>query len=379
MVARPDPGPVAGLRLRGRVQGGPGGEEAELPRPFLEEVLRFHPFIIPHMEALKIALLGGGTVGSAFYNLVLERAEELSALGFAPRFLGVLVRDPQKPRAIPQELLRAEPFDLLEADLVVEAMGGVEAPLGLLLPALEAGIPLITANKALLAEAWDRLRPFAEEGLIYHEASVMAGTPALSFLETLRGSELLELHGILNGTTLYILQEMEKGRTYAEALTEAQRLGYAEADPTLDVEGIDAAHKLTLLARLLVDPAFPFGEVEARGIARLTPEALKEAEARGGEGPPGGEPLRGRGEVAGPGGPGAASPGPPPGEGAGERPPRAGEAPGGGLRGGARGGGRGHGQRPLRRPPPLPLRGPGAPARSPGEASPWRREAPGRG
>ena len=215
------------------------------------------------MEALKIALLGGGTVGSAFYNLVLERAEELSAFGVVPRFLGVLVRDPRKPRAIPQELLRAEPFDLLEADLVVEAMGGVEAPLRLVLPALEAGIPLITANKALLAEAWESLRPFAEEGLIYHEASVMAGTPALSFLETLRGSELLELHGILNGTTLYILQEMEKGRTYAEALLEAQRLGYAEADPTLDVEGIDAAHKLTLLARLLVDPGFPFAE--ARG------------------------------------------------------------------------------------------------------------------
>ena len=233
------------------------------------------------MEALKIALLGGGTVGSAFYNLVLERAEELSAFGVVPRFLGVLVRDPRKPRAIPQELLRAEPFDLLEADLVVEAMGGVEAPLRLVLPALEAGIPLITANKALLAEAWESLRPFAEEGLIYHEASVMAGTPALSFLETLRGSELLELHGILNGTTLYILQEMEKGRTYAEALLEAQRLGYAEADPTLDVEGIDAAHKLTLLARLLVDPGFPFAEVEAQGIARLTPEVLQKAEARG--------------------------------------------------------------------------------------------------
>ena len=134
------------------------------------------------MEALKIALLGGGTVGSAFYNLVLERAEELSAFGVVPRFLGVLVRDPRKPRAIPQELLRAEPFDLLEADLVVEAMGGVEAPLRLVLPALEAGIPLITANKALLAEAWESLRPFAEEELFNHEASVMAGTPALSFL-----------------------------------------------------------------------------------------------------------------------------------------------------------------------------------------------------
>ncbi|MEZ0348890.1 MAG: homoserine dehydrogenase [Thermus sp.] len=233
------------------------------------------------MERLNLALLGGGTVGSAFYALVQERREELAALGFAPRFLGVLVRHPKKPRAIPEELLRVEPFDLLEADVVVEALGGVEAPLKLLLPALEAGVPLITANKALLAEAWDALRPFAEEGLIYHEASVMAGTPALSFLETLRGSEVLELHGILNGTTLYILQEMEKGRTYAEALAEAQRLGYAEADPTLDVEGIDAAHKLTLLARLLVDPAFPFGAVEARGIARLTPGLLQEAAAQG--------------------------------------------------------------------------------------------------
>jgi homoserine dehydrogenase len=109
----------------------------------------------------------------------------------------------------------------------------------------------------------------------------MAGTPALSFLETLRGSQLLELHGILNGTTLYILQEMERGRTYEEALREAQRLGYAEADPSLDVKGIDAAHKLTLLARLLVDPGFPFARVEAKGIRNLTPEALKEAEAGG--------------------------------------------------------------------------------------------------
>ncbi|GGN01335.1 homoserine dehydrogenase [Thermus composti] len=233
------------------------------------------------METLTLALLGGGTVGSAFYALVQERLEELHALGFSPRFLGVLVRDKKKPRAIPEDLLRVEPFDLLEADVVVEAMGGVEAPLKLVLPALEAGIPLITANKALLAEAWEALRPFAEEGLIYHEASVMAGTPALSFLETLRGSELLELHGILNGTTLYILQEMEKGRTYAEALAEAKRLGYAEADPTLDVEGIDAAHKLTLLARLLIDPGFPFAQVEAQGITRLTPEDLKAARDRG--------------------------------------------------------------------------------------------------
>jgi homoserine dehydrogenase len=233
------------------------------------------------MEALRIALLGGGTVGSAFYTLVLERLEDFRALGVEPRFLGVLVRDRTKPRPIPQELLHTEPFDLLEADLVVEALGGVEAPLKLLRPVLEAGIPVVTANKALLAEAWAELRPFAEEGLLYHEASVMAGTPALSLLETLRGSELLELHGILNGTTLYILQEMERGRTYGEALREAQRLGFAEADPTLDVEGIDAAHKLTLLARLFIDPAFPFQGVEARGITALTPEDLERARERG--------------------------------------------------------------------------------------------------
>ncbi|TBH20224.1 homoserine dehydrogenase [Thermus thermamylovorans] len=233
------------------------------------------------MEALRIALLGGGTVGSAFYGLVQERLADFHALGFSPRFLGVLVRDPSRPRPIPQELLRLEPPDLREADVVVEALGGVEAPLRLVLPALEAGIPLITANKALLAEAWEALRPYAEEGLIYHEASVMAGTPALSFLETLRGSRLLELHGILNGTTLYILQGMEGGQSYGEALLEAQRLGYAEADPTLDVAGIDAAHKLTLLARLLVDPGFPFSAVETQGITRLTPEHIQEARARG--------------------------------------------------------------------------------------------------
>ncbi|MER3425908.1 MAG: homoserine dehydrogenase [Thermus sp.] len=233
------------------------------------------------MKAFRIALLGGGTVGGSFYALVQGQKERFLSLGLEVGFTGVLVRDPEKPRAIPRALLKGEPFDLLEAEVVVEAMGGVEAPFRLLLPALEAGIPVITANKALLAERWEALRPFAAKGLLYYEASVMAGTPSLAALEALRGARPLELHALLNGTTLYLLDEMEKGKPYEEALKEAQAKGYAEADPSLDVLGTDAAHKLTLLARLLVDPQFPFSEVRTKGITHLTPEALKEARRRG--------------------------------------------------------------------------------------------------
>lgn len=233
------------------------------------------------MKAFRIALLGGGTVGGSFYTLVQAQRERFSALGFEVGFTGVLVRRPEKPRPIPKALLRQEPMDLLEAEAVVEAMGGVEAPFRLLRPALEAGIPVITANKALLAERWEALRPFAEKGLLYYEASVMAGTPSLAALEALRGSRPLELHALLNGTTLYLLDEMEKGKPYEEALKEAQAKGYAEADPSLDVLGTDAAHKLTLLARLLVDPGFPFSWVRTKGITHLTPDTLKEARRRG--------------------------------------------------------------------------------------------------
>ena len=326
------------------------------------------------MEALKIALLGGGTVGSAFYNLVLERAEELSAFGVVPRFLGVLVRDPRKPRAIPQELLRAEPFDLLEADLVVEAMGGVEAPLRLVLPALEAGIPLITANKALLAEAWESLRPFAEEGLIYHEASVMAGTPALSFLETLRGSELLELHGILNGTTLYILQEMEKGRTYAEALLEAQRLGYAEADPTLDVEGIDAAHKLGSSWT----PASPSPRWRPKA-SPASPQRSCKRPRPGGSGCASWRASSGKGGGGGRRWPQGAFPRTTPWRGPGETP--SGSGPGLWERPSSRGLGRGAGPRRAGFSPTSSASSPGPRGTSlpPGRGPLWRREAPGRG
>ncbi len=239
------------------------------------------------MEALRVALLGAGTVGSGFVKLLTAHAERLATLGTEVRLTGILVRDPAKPRPawVPGDRLTTEADALLaDADVVVEAMGGTDRARELVLAALEAGLPVITANKALLAEAWDALKPHALEGLLFYEAAVMAGTPVIEPLSgALRGSNLIELHAILNGTTNYILGRMEAGATFQEALAEAQAKGYAEADPTLDVAGIDAAHKLTVLARLVADPSFPWEAVRrhTRGIEHLTPAVLRAARDEG--------------------------------------------------------------------------------------------------
>lgn len=238
------------------------------------------------MERVNIALLGAGTVGGAFARLVQQHRERLAGLGLEVGFSKVLVRDTSKVRAgIPPEKLTDQPENLLgDADVLVEVMGGTGLAQRLVLEALEQGIPVITANKALLAEAWDELRPYADDGLLYYEASVMAATPVVAAIAgVLWGSNLLELHAILNGTTNYILNRLEGGTSYAEALAEAQAKGYAEADPTLDVEGFDAAHKLTVLARLCLDPDYPWEKVRAntRGITHLTPRDLEAARQQG--------------------------------------------------------------------------------------------------
>ncbi|MER3489316.1 MAG: homoserine dehydrogenase [Meiothermus sp.] len=238
------------------------------------------------MERVNIALLGAGTVGGAFARLLGQHRERLAGLGLEVGLAKVLVRDTAKARAgIPPQRLTDQPEGLLDdADVLVEAMGGTGLAKRLVLQALGAGIPVITANKALLAEAWGELRPYADDGLLYYEASVMAATPVVAALSgVLWGSHLLELHAILNGTTNYILNRLEEGTSYAEALAEAQAKGYAEADPTLDVEGLDAAHKLTVLARLCLDPDYPWERVRAntRGITHLTPADLEAAREQG--------------------------------------------------------------------------------------------------
>lgn len=230
---------------------------------------------------MRIGLLGAGTVGVAVARLLADRSETGGQLS------KVLVRDLGKARdPIPAKLLTTDPDEVLEnADVLIETMGGTTLAGDLTLAALAKGKRVVTANKAVLAERWDELEPFLQQGKVYFEAAVMAGTPVIGPLTgALRGSRPIELHAILNGTCNYILGELEKGVGFEEALAEAQRLGYAEADPTLDVGGFDAAHKLSVLARLVFDPKLAWESVKATttGIEKLTPETMQKALELGG-------------------------------------------------------------------------------------------------
>lgn len=233
---------------------------------------------IGHGRRPRVALVGGGTVGGAVVSLLAGRPE--------CELIGVLVRDAARRRAFPRadELVTADVGVLADADVVVEVAGGTGQAADLALRHLARGLPLVTANKAALAERWHEFVPHAREGRVHFEAAVMAGTPCVGVLAgCLRGSRPLALHAVLNGTCNVILAAMEEGGTYDSALAEAQRLGYAEADPTLDVGGLDAAHKLTVLGRLAFDPDLGWQEVRSktRGISGVTPEVVERELARG--------------------------------------------------------------------------------------------------
>ncbi|MDR9390595.1 MAG: homoserine dehydrogenase [Trueperaceae bacterium] len=234
-----------------------------------------------HDGPVRVGLLGFGTVGSALADLLAARSD----LELGP----VAVRDLDKPRRLadPRRHLTTDPQAVIDgADVVVEVMGGVDVATDAMLAALAAGRPVVTANKAALAERWEAFRPALEAGTLHLEAAVMAGTPAVGPVAgALRGSAPSELHAILNGTATFVLRRLEAGVAYDAAVREAQALGYAEADPTLDVGGIDAAHKLAILARLTVDPdlAWPRVRAATRGIDALTPAVVQEAMEDGGQ------------------------------------------------------------------------------------------------
>lgn len=217
-------------------------------------------------------MLGCGTVGQNVLRLLRKREAIFADLGVKLEVAGVLVRDLGSVRDVPVGTpLTDDPAFLNGCGLVIEVMGGIERPLSLLMPILKSDRPVITANKALLAERWDVLREHALDGRLYYESAVMAGTPIIGPMSTvLRASGFVGLQAVLNGTCSYILGQMEEGKPYAQALQEAQALGYAEDPPTLDVGGFDTAHKLAVLARFCADGDFPYSAVQVQGIEGVT-------------------------------------------------------------------------------------------------------------
>ena len=235
--------------------------------------------VIDSMEPLGIALIGCGTVGGGVARLLLEQGDRLAArAGRSLVLRRVVVRDPAKARTIPlpRELITTDLRSVLTDPTIhvgVELVGGVEWPRRAVLDLLAAGKHVVTANKALLAEHGAEVFAAARQHqrTVAFEASVMGGVPIIAVLaQSLAANQILALQGILNGTSNFILTGMsEHGRSYAEALAEAQQRGYAEADPTLDVDGTDAAHKLALLALLAFGVAVPVDAIDRHGIADL--------------------------------------------------------------------------------------------------------------
>ncbi|MGR6965729.1 homoserine dehydrogenase [Geodermatophilus sp. URMC 61] len=227
---------------------------------------------------LKVALLGCGTVGSAVLRLLDEQADDLTArIGRPVEVAGVAVRRPDRHPDVPAHLLTTDAHGLVtrdDVDLVVEVIGGIEPVRSLLLAAFEAGKSVVSANKALLADDGVELHAAAAKAGVdlYYEAAVAGAIPLLRPLrESLAGDQLRRVVGIVNGTTNYILSRMaETGHGFTEALAEATELGYAEADPTADVDGFDAAAKAAILASLAFHTPVTAADVYREGISAVT-------------------------------------------------------------------------------------------------------------
>ena len=241
------------------------------------------------VRPIRIALIGAGTVGSKVASLMLEQAEDLEARSGAPLVLvGVGVKDASKSRpGIPKELITADVPGLLakDIDIVVEVMGGIEPARNHILDAMSRGISVVTANKELLARDGATLAAAAEKNNVdlYYEASVAGAIPILRPLrESLVGDRVKKILGIVNGTTNYILTKMdETGASFKDALSEAQKLGYAETDPSADVEGKDAAAKAAIVAQLAFHTRVTIDDVYCEGITKVSASDVKAAKEMG--------------------------------------------------------------------------------------------------
>ena len=241
-------------------------------------------------QPLRVALLGAGTVGTEVARLIGDESDDLAArIGRPLELVGVAVRRPEIDRVgIDSSLLTTDLQSLVDrpdVDIVVEVIGGIEPARTLLITALEHGASVVTANKALLAEDGATLHAAADRtgADLYYEASVAGAIPLLRPLrESLAGDQVRRVLGIVNGTTNYILTRMdETGATFDDALAEAQALGYAEADPTADVEGYDAAAKAAILAGIAFHTRVTIDDVYREGITRSRPPTSRRRAAWG--------------------------------------------------------------------------------------------------
>ena len=223
-------------------------------------------------KSYNVAVLGAGNIGSAVISRLLHLDKELLDINLSK----VLVKDATKERDFDKSLL-TEDFNEIandeNIDLVIEVLGGVEPGKGYINTLLQKGKSVITANKDIVADCGEELIKAAQENnsSLYFEAAVAAGIPVLKpLIESLRGEELTRVAGIINGTSNYILTAMEEGSTYEDALQNAQDLGYAEPDPTNDVEGIDAKYKAMILSLLCFGVSPSTDGVYTEGISQIT-------------------------------------------------------------------------------------------------------------
>lgn len=239
------------------------------------------------MKKVKIALLGLGNVGRGVWNILQMNGEEImKRSGCQVEVAKILVRDPSKARAVkvPEELITTDFDEILNDDsikIIVEVMGGIEPAKEFILKSLSKKKHIVTANKMLLATYGDDLFKKAdeEEVMLNYEASVAGGIPIIQAInESLTANKIENLYGIINGTTNFILSKMElEGSDFDDVLKEAQEKGYAEADPTSDIEGFDAQYKLAILSSLAFGTKVKIDDVYREGITKITSKDIRYA------------------------------------------------------------------------------------------------------
>ena len=243
------------------------------------------------MKTAKIGLLGFGNVGGGTYKILTENKEIIEErIGVTPEVVKILARSKGKKRfcEAPESIMTVDPDEILnneDIDIVVEMLGGIEPATSFMLQAMKNGKHVISANKAAIAANYDELVKTAKANNVefLFEASVAGGIPVLTAItNALQANKFVEVMGILNGTTNYILTKMtEEGLAYEDVLKDAQEKGFAEADPTADVEGIDAANKLSILMALCFDKYVAPDQIPTTGISKITADDIKEATEAG--------------------------------------------------------------------------------------------------